>query len=175
MKRTLQVVGLSCLFSGSASASQPALTIYNQDFAVVRDTVPLNLKAGVNQVSFGGATAFLEPSSVVLRDPAGKEQFQILEQNYRADTVSQEMLLTLNEGKTIQFEVMNQAGGQTKRELISGKIIRSGSGVPQGTMTWYGPAMGYGAGAANHRSGRQTTIYASLGSRSSRRWLTILF
>ena len=39
MKKTLQVVSLSCLFAGSASASQPALTIYNQDFAVVRDTV----------------------------------------------------------------------------------------------------------------------------------------
>ena len=144
MKKTLQVVSMSCLFSASASASTPALTIYNQDFAVVRDTVPLNLKAGVNQVSFTGATAFLEPSSVVLRDPAGKEQLQILEQNYRADTLSQEMLLTLNEGKTIQFEVMNQAGGQTRRELISGKIIRSGPGVPQGTMAWYGPPMGYG-------------------------------
>ncbi len=144
MKTTLQVVGLICLFPGSASASPPALTIYNQDFAVVRDTVPLNLKAGVNQVSFTGATAFLEPSSVVLRDPAGKEQLQILEQNYRADTLSQEVLLTLNEGKTIQFEVMNQAGGQTRRELISGKIIRSGPGVPQGTMAWYGPPMGYG-------------------------------
>ena len=78
MNRTFLLVGLACLFSGTASASQPALTIYNQDFAVVRDTVPLNLKAGVNQVSFTGATAYLEPSSVVLRDPAGKEQFQIL-------------------------------------------------------------------------------------------------
>ena len=132
MKKTLQAVGLSCLFAGSASASQPALTIYNQAFAVVRDTVPLDLKTGVNQASFAGATAYLEPSSVVLRDPAGKEQLQILEQNYRADPVSQETLLTLNEGKTIQFEVINQAGGQTKRELISGKIIRSGSGAPYG-------------------------------------------
>ena len=135
----------------------------------MRDTVPLNLKAGVNQVSFTGATAYLEPSSVVLRDPAGKEQLQILEQNYRADTVSQEMLLTLNEGKTIQFEVINQAGGQTKRELISGKIIRSGSGAPQGPMAWYGPAMGYGG---RSRSSKWTANYdsPSLGSRFSRRW-----
>ncbi len=143
MKKTLQIVAMSCLCSAGAGASQPALTIYNQDFAVVRDTVPLDLQAGVSHVSFTGATAYLEPSSVVLRDPAGKAQFQILEQNYRADTVSQEMLLTLNEGKTIQFEVTSQVGGQTKRELISGKIIRSGFGVPQGTMAWYGPVMGY--------------------------------
>ena len=144
MKKTLKVLGLSCLLSGSASASQPALTIYNQDFGVVRDTVTLELKTGVNQVSFSGVTAYLEPSSVVLRDPAGKEPLRILEQNYRADTVSQEMLLTLNEGKTIQFELINQTGGQTQRELVSGKIIRSGSGVPQGTMSWYGPVRSYG-------------------------------
>lgn len=146
MKKTLQILSLGCLIAGIASASQPGLTIYNQHFAVVRDTVPLDLKTGVNPVSFAGATAYLEPSSVVLRDPAGKEPLQILEQNYRADPVSQEMLLTLNEGKTIQFEVINQVGGQSKRELISGKIIRSGSGIPQGTMTWYGPVMGYGVG-----------------------------
>ena len=126
MKKILQVVNLSCLVAGSGIAAQPALTIYNQNFAVVRDTVPLNLKAGVNQASFAGATVYLEPSSVVLRDLRGKEQLRILEQDYRADPVSQEMLLTLNEGKTIQFEVMNQAGGQTKRELLAGKIIRSG-------------------------------------------------
>ena len=28
-------------------ASQPSLTIYNQDFAVVRQEIPLDLKSGV--------------------------------------------------------------------------------------------------------------------------------
>ena len=34
-----------------AASAQPALTIYNQDFAVVRQDVPLDLKSGVNQVN----------------------------------------------------------------------------------------------------------------------------
>ncbi|MEI9999569.1 MAG: hypothetical protein WDO13_10590 [Verrucomicrobiota bacterium] len=85
--------------------AEPALTIYNQDFAVVRDTVPLDLKAGVNDVSFAGTTAHLEPDSVILRDPDGKTGLQILEQNYRNDPVSQELLLSLFEGKTIDFLV----------------------------------------------------------------------
>src|SRR5260370_24594307 len=88
----------------TAVAGQLALTIYNQNFAVVRDSVPLDLKAGVNQVQFADATIFLEPSSVILRDPSGKHKFQVLEQNFRGDLVSQEMLLMLNEGKTIEFE-----------------------------------------------------------------------
>ncbi len=104
-------------------AAQPALTLYNQNFAVVRDTVPLDLKAGVNEVRFPETTARLEPDSVILRDPSGKITFQILEQNYRNDPVSQELLLSLNEGKTIDFQI-DLGSGQKK--TVQGKIIRSG-------------------------------------------------
>lgn len=108
------------------SFAEPALTIYNQNFAVVRDTVSLDLKRGVNRVEYTGATMHLEPDSVILRDPTGKRTLQILEQNYRADPVSQELLLSLFEGKTIEFETFRQVDGQQKREIIRGKIIRSG-------------------------------------------------
>lgn len=137
MKQLSLCAAMACLLGGSALAVQPALTIYNQEFAVVRDSVPLDLKAGENQVRFAGTTAFVEPASVILRDPTGKTPLLILEQNYRGDPVSQESLLTLNEGKTIQFEVVRSENGNTRRELISGKIIRSGSGTaPQ---FYYGP------------------------------------
>ena len=104
--------------------AEPALTIYNQDFAVVRDTVPLDLKAGPNDVRFTDTTTHLEPDSVILRDPAGKVRLRILEQNYRADPVSQGLLLSLFEGKTIDFLVTRPEGG--KDEVVRGKIIRSG-------------------------------------------------
>ena len=106
-----------------AASAQPALTIYNQDFAVVRDTVPLDLKAGENDVNYSGATAHLEPDSVILRDPKGEHSLQILEQNYRNDPVSQDLLLSLFEGKTIDFELRDQKG---QPYTIEGKIIRSG-------------------------------------------------
>src|SRR6266853_945064 len=82
-------------------AAQPALTIYNQNFAVVRDTVPLDLKSGVNSVIYADATARVEPDSVILRDPGGSHSLQILDQNYRNDPVSEPLLLSLFEGKTI--------------------------------------------------------------------------
>jgi hypothetical protein len=125
----------SALFLGAAAAltvsAQPALTIYNQDFAVVRDTVPLDLKSGANPVVYSGATAQVEPDSVILRDPAGKHSLQILEQNYRNDPVSQELLLSLFEGKTIDFQNIRTKDNTQIRELIPGKIIRSGY-VPGG-------------------------------------------
>jgi hypothetical protein len=120
----------SVLFLGAAvmlaASAQPALTIYNQDFAVVRDTVPLDLKSGANPVVYSGATAQVEPDSVILRDPAGKHSLQILEQNYRNDPVSQELLLSLFAGKTIDFQNIRTKDNTQVRELIPGKIIRSG-------------------------------------------------
>jgi hypothetical protein len=114
-----------------AASAQPALTIYNQNFAVVRDTVPLDLKAGANTMRYAGATAQVEPDSVILRDPAGGHSLQILEQNYRNDPVSQELLLSLFEGKTIDFQSERLKDNTTVRELIPGKIVRSGY-VPGG-------------------------------------------
>jgi len=111
--------------------AEPALTIYNQNFAVVRDTVPLVLEAGVNKVRFAGATAQVEPDSVILRDPAEKHSLQILEQNYRNDPVSEPLLLSLFEGKSIDFEKLRMKDNTETRELISGKIVRSGY-VPGG-------------------------------------------
>ncbi|HEX6505656.1 MAG TPA: hypothetical protein VF011_20610 [Terriglobales bacterium] len=123
MKRFLVVVLCLC---GAALAdqkqSQPALTIYNQNFVVVREHVPLDLKSGVNVVTFNGVTSHLEPDSVILRDPTGR-MLQVLEQNYRNDPVSQELLLSRYEGKTIDF-IIGQNNG--KFETVKGRIIRSG-------------------------------------------------
>jgi hypothetical protein len=109
--------------AGTLAGAQPALTIYNQDFAVVRDTVRLDLSVGENTVNYSEATAHVEPDSVILRDPTGKHPLQILEQNYRNDPVSQDLLLSLFEGKTIDFETPGKDGHPS---IIQGKIIRSG-------------------------------------------------
>ena len=119
------------LAAASASfAADPALTIYNGGYAVVRETLPIDLKSGVNQVSFAGATAQVEADSVILRDIAGKAEFQILEQSYRNDPVSQSMLLSLFEGKTLEF---NRRETNKPDRLVTGKVVRSGF-VPGGNF-----------------------------------------
>jgi hypothetical protein len=128
----MKTIAAALLLATALSANaEPVLTIYNQNFAVVRDTVPLDLKAGANSVVYAGATAQVEPDSVILRDPAGKHSLQILEQNYRNDPVSQELLLSLFEGKTIGFEKVRMKDNTQISEFIQGKIIRSGY-VPGG-------------------------------------------
>ena len=131
MKKIISIASLAGLMAQAVFGAEPALTIYNQDFAVVRDTVPLDLKSGVNNVRYADATARVEPDSVILRDPAGKHSLQIWEQNYRNDPVTQELLLSLFEGKTIDFQNFRMKDNTQSRELIPGKIIRSGY-VPGG-------------------------------------------
>ncbi len=137
--------GLLAFPLATAFSAEPALTIYNQNFAVVRDTVSLDLKAGANDVRFTDTTMHLEPDSVILRDPAGKVRLHILEQNYRADPVSQALLLSLFEGKTIDFLVPNTDG---KDEIVHGKIIRSGyvphsAGLQRYNQQYYQQQMAY--------------------------------
>ncbi len=116
----LAALPLLCLSSLSA---QPALTVYNQNFAVVRETVPLDLTMGVNAVTFDRATLQVEPDSVVLRDPSGKVALRILEQSYRAETASQGLMLALFEGRELDFLVRDEA---KKEHVVRGKVIRSG-------------------------------------------------
>ena len=136
MKLLLTLVSLGAATTLAVFA-QPSLTIYNQNFAVVRDTVPLDLKSGQNDVRYTEATAHVEPDSVILRDPSGKTSLQILEQNYRNDPVSQELLLSLFEGKTIDFQKTDRFG-QPSNEIVQGKIIRSGYVPHYAAMNRYG-------------------------------------
>jgi len=126
---------LALLAIPSVLFAAPGLTIYNQNFAFVRDQIPLELNAGVNVVKFDGATVHLEPDSVILRDPSGTP-LQILEQNYRNDPVTQQFLLSLFEGKEIEFFVREV---NKPDRVVKGKIIRSGY-VPHGgaAMVRYG-------------------------------------
>jgi len=112
-------------FAGDAEEegnSELAVTIYNQNFAVVRQPIPLDLQPGLNHVRFSETTAHVEPDSVMLRDPSGAYKLHILEQNYRNDPLSEPLLLALNEGKVLDFEVQHDG----KTEIVKGKIIRSG-------------------------------------------------
>ena len=113
------------LLAASTAFSSPGLTIYNADFAVVRDSVPLNLQPGDNELIYEGATLLLEPDSVVLRSPSGAP-LRILEQNYRNDALTQPYLLSLFEGRSIDFTVREP---QKPDRTIPAKIIRSGYGT----------------------------------------------
>jgi len=139
-----------------AASDSPALTIYNQKFAVVRQMLPLDLKHGANHVEVTDITGHLEPDSVILRPLDATNHLQILEQNYRNDPVTQELLLSLSEGKTIDFQVPGPNGTTS---TIRGKVIRSGF-VPHSALAYdfYGLQYRYAQQAYMQSGGNQPII-----------------
>ncbi len=119
MKSLLVIAALAL----SAAFAQTQLTIYNQNFAAVKETRVLDLTKGANELRVADITAHLEPDSVVLRDVHLPGSIQILEQNYESDPLSEGLLLSKSEGKVLDFAVTLPAG---EKKIVQGKILRSG-------------------------------------------------
>lgn len=80
--RCVYAAGILLTGVAGASTADPtdvdrSITIYNQDYGIVRQTLPLNLAPGVNHIVYNDLTSRLVPSSVILRDPSGKLQFRL--------------------------------------------------------------------------------------------------
>ncbi len=77
---------------GGSTTGRTALTIYNQDFAVIRTPVELNLQAGTTDVSETNVTAQVEPDSVVLRDVTGKRPIRIHGDLYLVNVIARQQI-----------------------------------------------------------------------------------
>ncbi len=114
---------ISALVASTLSA-QTQLTVYNQNFASVKETRTLRLTRGENEVRVTDITAHLEPESVVLRALRRPDSIRILEQNYESDPLSEGLLLRKSEGRLLDFEIVMPQTGEKK--IVKGKILRSG-------------------------------------------------
>lgn len=65
----------------------------------------------------------MEPDTVVLRGPSGYTALRILEQIYWAETASDGLHLSLNEGNGIDFLVRSSQGAES---IVRGRVIRLG-------------------------------------------------
>ncbi len=123
---SLVVAVLIPVLSAPAQEPQPvALTIYNQNFAVARTFIDLDLHAGTNEITSSEVTSRLEPDSVVLRDPSGKRTIHVVEQNYDSAVVSQEWLLRNTKARLSTFKSRHR---KERRLFRAGLFARDFSG-----------------------------------------------
>jgi hypothetical protein len=155
MKKSLVIAVLA--LAAAVARAQTQLTIYNQNFATVKEARALDLQKGENEVRVTDITAHLEPDSVVLRDLKQPDALQILEQNYESDPLSEGLLLHKSEGKVLDFEITMPQTGEKK--IVKGKILRSGYVPHQSAMQRYGQQYYYQQMAmANAQGGGQPII-----------------
>lgn len=107
----------------SASAPQDfSLTIYNQNFGLVRDTRTINLSNGVNYLRIGDVASQIDPTSVSFESTTAPNQVVVREQNYQYDLIDPNTILRKSVGKTLKFRQYLQSG--TVRE-ITGTLLNS--------------------------------------------------
>jgi hypothetical protein len=115
---------IALLLTAGCLPGQTQLTIYNQNFAAVKENRIIKLESGENEVRVTDITAHLEPDSVVLRDLQRPGSIQIFEQNYESDPLSEGLLLRKSEGRELDFEITTPTTGE--KRIVRGKILRSG-------------------------------------------------
>lgn len=76
------------------------ITIYNNDFAVVKEKRTTELPAGLIELEYRDVATNIEPSSVMI-DSDGP--LQIIEQNYRYDLLGRQSLLQRYLGKKVKY------------------------------------------------------------------------
>src|SRR5947209_4681430 len=125
--KTLLSAALLLFPLACAKGAPPQLTIYNAGFALVRESLPLDLRAGDNLVRCSEVTKQIDPGSVILRDSTGKSDFAVLEQKFSGEPLDRERMLALFEGETIPFRLSEP--GAVK--IANGKLVRA---TPKGAQ-----------------------------------------
>ena len=98
------------------------VTIYNQNFGVVKEYRAKHLFNGLNQVLYEGVASAIDPTSVKLKAVDGV--VNVLEQNFQYDLVSKAKILQKYIGKNITAYLMYG----DRKELVEGELLsHSGS------------------------------------------------
>ncbi len=99
-----------------------AVTIYNENLALVKDARSVVLEKGFNLLAFRGVSARMRPETALLRslDAAGK--LNVLEQNFDFDLLTPQKLLEKYVGQSIRVASMNPATGV---ETIEDAVVLS--------------------------------------------------
>jgi hypothetical protein len=93
-----------------------ALTIYNDDLALVKDLRRVPLDRGENRLAWRNVSQGIRPETALLRDPAGNLGVTLLEQNFDFDLLTPESLLKKYLGRTVFVVRTNDTGDRTVEE-----------------------------------------------------------
>lgn len=98
-----------------AQEKEVALTVYNNDLALVKDSRELQLENGKQSLSFQDVAARIDPTSVRFVSLTAPDKLAVLEQNFEFDLI--------NTQKLMQKYVDQQVTVITKENTYSGKLL----------------------------------------------------
>jgi len=143
MKTALTIITFGCVVISSpvlaAQTELPnpgvGLTIYNDNFAVVKERRKMEFKQGVNTVKFTDVASAIDPASVNFKCLSAPDAVSILEQNYEYDLVNTTSLLKRYIDKSVSVKIKGSGSdsGTAMTGILSASvgndlILRSDTG-----------------------------------------------
>ncbi len=114
--------------SSAADRESLALTVYNQNFGLVREVRNVRLPRGQVALEFADVASSLQTETVRV-EPLGRSgrDFRVLEQNYRYDLLNPQKLLEKYVGRTVTVYRWNQE--LDREEALEAEVLSTNGGT----------------------------------------------
>lgn len=118
--------------------TQVALTIYNNNLALIKDTRNISLKAGQNRLIFENISAKIKPETASLNTVNDKNPIKLIEQNFSYDLLTPKSLLEKHLGHDVKVIRTNPATGvetalnATVLSVTNGVVLQIGNHIETG-------------------------------------------
>jgi hypothetical protein len=110
-----------------ADQQEVAVTIYNENLALVKDQRKVQLKRGATNLAFRDVSARMRPETALLRSTSAPGSISVLEQNFDFDLLTPQKLLEKYVGRSVSIIRTNTATGQETTEQA--QVLSANSGV----------------------------------------------
>lgn len=107
--------------------NEVAVTIYNENLALVKDSRKLTLDKGQNRLAWREVSAQMRPETALLRNITNPAGLKLIEQNFDFDLLTPQKLLEKYIGREVTVISINPASGIEKRE--SATVLATNGGV----------------------------------------------
>ena len=134
---TATAAGVPEQTSTLAEQTALAVTIYNQDLALIKDRRRLNLPAGRVDLAYRDVSAQIRPETALLREIGDAAGLAVLEQNFDFDLLTPAKLLEKYVGREVGIVRTHPTTGEETEETATvlaasdGVVLRIGAGAEQ--------------------------------------------
>lgn len=104
-----------------------AVTIYNENLALVKDQRKIQLGSGQNALAFRDVSARMRPETALLRSLTSPGKLSVIEQNFDFDLLTPQKLLEKYVGKNVNIIHTNPATGAETTEQA--QVLAANNGV----------------------------------------------
>ena len=127
------------LLSSARDQQSLAITIYNSDLALVKDTRNIQLANGIQSIALRDVSAQIRPETALLRSVSVSGAISVLEQNFDFDLLSPQKLLEKYVGRSVSLLKTNPVSGVETSEQATVLSVNNGTVLKVGDRIETGP------------------------------------